>query len=743
MHRLNISTKWIAVIFGLLITIIFIWLSASPPNFFQTLLNRLDYITYDLRLNFLLDKHPAPRNPIVIVDIDEKSLKEEGRWPWSRRKIAALLEKLYQQGVTVVAFDMLFSEPESNIASTLIDQLQRQHLATVDTVTAIKQLTPYLDNDAIFAKSISQEKDKVVLGMYFSGTNIPPVGELPQSVIDLAKINATDLALPSMRTYVGNVPQLQQAAQRAGALSIIPDADGTIRRYSLLQRYGDNLYPSLALAAVSVYLLENNLSLSINYIGKIKVIDAINMGQTHITTDGSGRVFIPYLGPAQSFPYYSAADVLHNRLPAHQLQNALVFVGTSAVGLGDMRSTPVESVYPGVEIHANVADALFYNHFPYIPAWAPGAQLTLIVFLGLILAVLFAYIGPFWIISVTFAAMSLLFGSSLVLLRNGDYVLPIILPMLQIFSLALFNITYGFFTESRRRYELKRVFEQYVPAGRVDEIVNHPDAVNTFEGERKTMSVLFMDIRGFTTISEKLNIIELKKLLNFFLTEMTAVIFKHGGTIDKYVGDMVMAFWGAPLPDHDHAKHAMMAGLDILATTNAIQNKLQSMNLPAVHVGVGVNTGIMDVGDMGSKFRRAYTVLGDAVNLASRLESLTKYYGVGMLVGEESYAGQGDFVFRLVDKVMVKGKHQGIAIYQPLSTRATLTTDQQQELIAYEKALNAYFAQDWIIAKSLFTDLQQKFPMMMLYNIFLSRIDSFMQQPPASDWDGVWEHHEK
>jgi adenylate cyclase len=257
------------------------------------------------------------------------------------------------------------------------------------------------------------------------------------------------------------------------------------------------------------------------------------------------------------------------------------------------------------------------------------------------------------------------------------------------------------------------------------------------------MSVLFMDIRDFTMISEKLGIADLKKLLNFFLTEMTSVIFKHGGTIDKYVGDMIMAFWGAPLSDRDHARHAILAGLDMLNTTYQLQEKLTAMNLPNIRVGIGVNTGMMDVGDMGSNFRRAYTVLGDAVNLASRLESLTKYYGVGIIVGETSYIGQSEIVFRQLDKVKVKGKQQGVAIYEPVGLRATVSEEKLAELQAYEKALEAYYQQDWTTAKKYFNDLRQVFPSSVLYQLYVQRIAIFEKEPPPREWDGVWEYHEK
>jgi adenylate cyclase len=711
MVKIALGRKLTALLLSFLITIAFIWFSLYPSSIIDILLKRLDYIAYDMRLNLLLSPQTRPKNLIVIVDIDEKSLKAEGRWPWTRAKLSALVKALYQQGVTVIAFDMLFPEAEDSA-------------------------------DEEFAKILSQEKNKNVLGVFFSGRKEPPAGELPAPAVVLSQKNE-NISFPAMQSYIANVPVLQVAAGHAGTISVISDQDGAIRHYSLLQRYGNSLYPSLALEAMRLYLLEKNITLNTEKVGDYLTVEAVNLGNQRIATDGEGRVFIPYLGPSRTFPYYSATDVLHHRLLPQQLQNALVFVGTSAVGLSDLRSTPVESVYPGVEIHANVAEAIFANHFPYVPAWAPGAQLALLVLSGIGLSLLFVFMGPLWIILISIVSVLSFFFGSVLLWKTTAMVFPITLPIFLAAALASFNMTYGFFTESKRRDELKKVFEQYVPAARVEEIIKHPEALNIFEGERKVMSVLFMDIRSFTTISEKLTIAELKKLLNFFLTEMTGIIFKHGGTIDKYVGDMIMAFWGAPLSDEEHARHALMAGLDMINTTLQLQSRLTEMNLPNIHIGVGVNTGMMDVGDMGSTYRRAYTVLGDAVNLASRLESLTKYYGVNIICGENTVSGQDVFVFRLLDKVKVKGKHIGISIYEPLGLRAVISAEKLEELQHYEKALDAYFHQDWQSAQKIFLHLANNTADSILYQVYLNRIRQFITHPPSDEWDGVWEHLEK
>lgn len=745
MRQLNFSSKIIPILLGIVLVIFLSYFSFFTPAALQSFFKRLDYIAYDLRLNMFLKKEKPLHStiPIAIIDIDEKSLKHEGRWPWDRNIMARLIKELYAQGATVIAFDILFSEPEKNAANLLLERLQASRTAMPIVIKSIEGLSKDFDNDALFARQLSEKENSIILGIFFGNGDYSPIGTLPSPIINLQKSQLENLAIPSMQTYVANIKQLQQAAKFGGALSVVPDEDGTIRRYPLLYRYGDNLYPSLALEAVRLYLLINHINIQTAKFGHHQVITNLKLGKEHIPTDPQGRLFIPYKGRAQYFPYYSATDVLNRKLPPNQLANTLVFIGTSAVGLNDIRSTPVASVYPGVEIHATVADAIFQHEFPYIPDWAPGAQFIFMLLSGILLVIFFTYVGPLSIILITFSAIGIIFASSMWLWQSVGIILPIIMPISLVILLATWHLAYGFLSESHRKGELKRAFEQYVPSGHVAEIMRNPNQVVGLAGERKNMSVLFMDIRGFTTISEKLNIIELKKLLNFFLTEMTHVIFNHGGTIDKYVGDMVMAFWGAPLPDEQHAKHAIQAGLSMLETTKKLSSTLSTMGLPSVNIGVGVNTGIMDVGDMGSQYRRAYTVLGDAVNLASRLESLTKYYGVGMIVGETTREKQEDFIFRQLDKVRVKGKAQGVAIFQPIGSSATVTPAQHDELAQYEKALNAYFMQQWFEAYHLFSNLKQQQPEFKLYQLYLDRIESFKQNPLKLDWDGIWEHHEK
>jgi adenylate cyclase len=309
--------------------------------------------------------------------------------------------------------------------------------------------------------------------------------------------------------------------------------------------------------------------------------------------------------------------------------------------------------------------------------------------------------------------------------------------------LAMLNMIYGYLFESRRREQLKQIFGQYVPPGHIDNMLKTQGREYGLQGEEREMTVLFADIRNFTTISEPMKVTELKIMLNDFFTPMTQVVFDNKGTIDKYVGDMIMAFWGAPLRDADHAHNAINAALAMQEQVARLKPVFAERNWPEVNIGIGLNSGVMNVGDMGSKFRRNYTILGDAVNLGSRLESLTKFYGVKIMVSEQTCTNQNDFVFRQLDRVQVKGKKIGINIYEVVCRKVDLNDALQAELVLHEQALQFYFNQQWDKANELFKRLSTDYPDSVLYRLYLERIAEFQQTPPEFNWDGVYRHTKK
>jgi adenylate cyclase len=325
-----------------------------------------------------------------------------------------------------------------------------------------------------------------------------------------------------------------------------------------------------------------------------------------------------------------------------------------------------------------------------------------------------------------------------------DLWLPLAIPVLVQLPIALFvGLLAQYLTEARSRRQLKAVFGQYVPPEIVDEMSRHPDEHFSVEGESRELSVLFCDIRGFTTISESLAADELKQLLNQFFTPMTRIIFEQRGTIDKYVGDMIMAFWGAPVQDPLHRQHAVEAALAMLDQVVAMRPEFSERNWPEVNIGIGINTGMMNVGDMGSEYRRAYTVIGDAVNLGSRLEGLTKYYGVKLIVSEATAAGLEGMLLRCLDRVKVKGKNEPVTIYEPVGLSSRVSGELGKEVVESNTALNHYFAGDLEKAYSAFQDLQNAVPERRLFGLYLERIGSLQSQGIGPGWDGVFEHTSK
>jgi adenylate cyclase len=762
----------VQIALGFLVTYLVLMLALAPPRFAAQLLERLDYIVYDLRLNLMYEPLAPSEHKIVIVDYDQKSLEAEGQWPWSRFKLASLVTKLAENGALVVGFDVFFPEYERNVALELKARLQGDralHDSMITLVPQLELLGSLLDADQQFADSMSATD--VVLGFSFQRDGGVRSGALPAPIFNLADAGSWTPAVVRQGGYIGNVDVLQNAAAGAGFFDTIPDADGVVRRTPLIMQYEDKLYPTLPLDMARLYYFEKEFTpvMEQDLLGKFSQLVGIRMGKVLIPTDEAGRVLIPFRGPAGSFPYISATDVLNDNLTAEQkeqLVNSLVLVGTkSSVGLFDLRPTPMQSAYPGVEVHANILDALLSSSvqvevngagasnnvsamtdafsaerpspFPQRPDWQSGAIRAAIVVIGVALSLLYPYLGPALLLLVSMVFMAGLTLLNFELWGRFNLDTSLVILLLLVFMVTLVNIAYGFLREGNTKKIIKGMFSQYVPPAHIDAMLDHPDRYN-FEGESKELSVLFSDVRDFTAISERLTAAELKRMLNDLFTPLTGIIFENNGTIDKYVGDMLMAFWGAPLDDPNHRNHAVSAALRMLAKIKELQHVFVEHGLPEIQIGIGVNSGMMNVGDMGSSYRRAYTVLGDAVNLGSRLEGLTKIYGVPLLIGEDTHAQLHGFVCRQIDRVRVKGKDRPVRIYQPLCLREEASAEQLASMDSYERAFAHYLAQQWDEAEHLFLQLLQAEPGTKLYALYLERIAQLRASALPTAWDGTY-----
>ena len=729
------------ILLALTVVILFSWLQISTNDSVKSIRDRLEYLAYDIRLNLLVDKDIKKDERIVIVDIDEKSLRSEGRWPWSRTKIAQLVENISEAGATVIAFDVIFSEKERNSAQDILSKLDFSN--NKDVKSFINKNIKQFDNDYYFSKSF-KNKD-IVLG-YITHTeeSILPIGTLPKPVVVTNRESTLNSTLYPMYSYTGNISSLQQSAKYGGFFTLDTDSDGVIRRFPLLMEYNSEVYPSLPLQVYLLYNLIDEVKIHTESIGNEKNISGIEMlPNTVIRTDGLGQVIIPYRGYAGSFPYYSSADVLNNKINKEKFKNKIVLIGTTATGLFDMRATPLQHVYPGVEVHANIISALLDNSFFVEPAWIAGANFIFMLLIGLIIISVMSYIKLVpQLLFISFILMATIAVNTWFWLEKG-MVLSISLPALMVSALFLFYLAYGLFVEARDRKMLKHIFGQYIPSELVEEMDANLNNYG-FEGESREMTVMFADIIGFTSLSEKLTASELKIILNRFFTPMTRLIFSEKGTIDKYMGDMIMAFWGAPLTDKQHALHAVNAAIQMREHVKILQQEFENEGLEPIDIGIGINTGDMSVGDMGSEYRRAYTVLGDSVNLGSRIEGLTRYYGVGILIGEDTaiYIKE-DYLMREAGRVRVKGKTKPVTVYEPICLRKDADDSLLDIMDDYNQALELYRLKDFAGAKAAFTNLIKKDQDLPLYSIYINQADFYQKNPPAKEWDGVFERRTK
>jgi adenylate cyclase len=731
--------KRISFIIGLILLSLAIWLQTTSVDVVRQLIVRLNNIGYDMQLRARLYAHfEKPKSPVVIIDIDDKSLQAEGRWPWPRTKMAELLKRLQDEGVVVVAMDIMFAEDEANPGRSIIALLNQKNLNNPAMNSTLEAIVPLLDHDAQFAQVLAQQD--TVLGMTFLPRK-EISGMLPTPVYTLKTKAEKDLDFIQADGYISNIAPIQIAAKNAGFINVYPDSDGIIRRVPLLMRYKDNLYPSLALGAVKLFLLEDINLITANYNGSSQ-LESVKLGSHTIPTDALAQILVPFRGKSFTFPYISATDVLHKNIQPNSLAGKVAFLGPSATGLGDLRATAVQGVFPGVEIQATIANGILEDIYFYKPEWTKGAEIAITIFLGLIFTFLFPYLGPrtLTILAITIPLL-MVFLNNLFWVKTG-LIIFVFIPITLTIVLAFMNIIYGYLFETRKRERLKEMFGQYVPEEHIDEMLKGSDSFALL-GEDREMTVLFADIRNFTTISETMTASELKNMLNEFFTPMTEIIFKFQGTIDKYIGDLIMAFWGAPLVDKKHAEHAISAALEMLETVHKLKTVFAERGWAEVNIGIGLNSGVMSVGDMGSQFRRNYTVLGDAVNLGSRVEGLTKYYGVNLMVTEATQKDQKKFLFRQLDRVRVKGKKLGVAVYEVVCVKKNVTLELEQEINLSNRALNNYFNQQWEIAEKLFTELHSSHPHVKLYGLYLKRIKEFEAAPPAADWDGVYEHASK
>ncbi|HEY5899833.1 MAG TPA: adenylate/guanylate cyclase domain-containing protein [Burkholderiales bacterium] len=729
---------------GLAITLFFV--GHALQLYEVGLISQLDQIIYDARLSMTMPGGTDRR--IVVLDIDEKSLQEVGRWPWPRDLMAQVVDKLFDKyQVGLLGFDVVFAESDYSSGIRTLDRLAETELKQVGAFGSIyEKLRPRLDNDSLFAKAIRGKP--VVLGYYLnSDKEAKRIAAIPQPVLPKGTFNNRNVTFTSWQGYGGNLPEFLKNAATAGHFNSLTDPDGVVRRVPMLAELDGAYYESLSLAMIRTMIAQQT--------GRLPEVEPgfpegakgyggmewLSVGPLKIPVDETASALVPYRGQRGSFAYISLADVAADRVPVDALKGKIALIGATAPGLLDLRATPVGNVYPGVEIHANLIAGIIDREIKARPAYVLGAEVALVAIGGIFLAVLIPMLSALWATLAVLLGAALASALNLVVWQQGGLVVPLATSLLMGGALYTVNMAYGYFFESRSKRQFTELFGQYVPPELVDRMAEDPRRYN-MEPRSAELTILFSDVRGFTSISEALSPDDLREYINEYLTTMSTIIRSgHRGTLDKYIGDAIMAFWGAPMDDPNHARNGVAAALDMQTECNALNERFKARGWPTLKIGVGVNSGLVRVGDMGSQVRRAYTAMGDPVNVASRLEGRTKYYGVGILVGEATRQRAKDFVFREIDRIKVKGKDEAVTIYEPLGLQ--VDSAMQEELKLWNQTLRAYRAQNWDAADVNLLNLQRLRPDCHLYKLYVERVGEFRRTPPAGSWEGVTAFDEK
>ena len=716
-------------------------------------LQRLDDIIYDTRLKATMPKTLEER--IVIVDIDEKSLAEVGRWPWGRNKMAMLTDELFdRQKIAVLGFDIVFAEGDASSGLQTLEALAQNELKDQPAFAAkLQSLRGSLDFDAVFAKSL--EKRPVVLGYYFSSDRGGRTsGVLPAPVMTAEALQGRPIRFAAFSGFGSNIEQLAKAAPIAGHFTPIAEPDGVVRSLPLIAEHEGKYYESLSLAMFRMLAgspdvrpgFPQDRLMPRNYHG----LESIQLKQgaksLAIPVDESVSVLIPYRGfggpGGGSFKYFSAADVLSKGLPAGFLKDKIVLVGTTAPGLQDNRTSPVGDGFPGVEAHANLLSGLLDGKELYKPDYAVGYDVLLLTVVGLTLAFALPLLSAASAILLSASVVLLLVGVNFWLYVSGGLVFPLAAALAMTAAAFALNMSYGYFVESRSKRELANLFGTYVPPELVDEMVKDPDSYS-MKASNKEMTVMFCDMRGFTKMSEQMEPTQLQALLTGVFSRLTSLIRANRGTIDKYMGDCVMAFWGAPVETSEHAQLAVTAAMQMSLAIKEINDDHRKKGIPEIGIGIGLNTGTMCVGDMGSNIRRSYTVIGDAVNLGSRLEGLSKTYGVDIVVSETTRKLAPGFAWQELDKVRVKGKDQAVAIFYPVAAAGQLLPDSVTELKTWANFVKVYRTQDWDQSDVILINLSRSNAKKYLYQLYSERVASMRMLPFDPEWDGATNYDTK
>jgi adenylate cyclase len=724
-----------------LVTAAFSWLLIAGHT--PALLQRVDLFIHDNWVKTTLQFDASPQ--VALLAIDEASLEAIGQWPWPRDLIAEIVRRVVDvHRAKVLALDIVFAEADRSDAAAIGERLAKVPPSGDQALRReLEDLMRSLDRDTVLAQAL--EGRPVVLGYYFSGDARRRHGALPEPWLPAEMAHAMGVRPQVGPGYGANLEPLVAAARRSGHLNPAVDADGVVRKLPLLIENDGMLYPSLAMSVLTM-IAGDQAAIDFGQgstLGGEEVTESITIGRFRVPIDAAGRSEIPFFGPAGSVPTIPVVDLLQDRVPPGRLEGKVVVFGPTAPGLKDSRATPIAPAQAGSELHVSWLQGALSGQLPSRAYYTDAAVLTAMWCVGLGLLVGARSLRPLTFTLVSVALAAAVWGAGWMLWSRDRVVLPVVLPLAQIALLFVLLGALTYLLERRGRSQLNRLFGQYVPPELVDEM-NEDPAQYSMSGRSAELTVMFADVRGFTTLSEKMEPTALGELMNTLLTDLSRVIrADHLGTIDKYIGDCVMAFWGAPVARPDHATEAVSAALDMLASLARLTPTLSLPDGAQIAIGIGMNTGRAVVGNMGSAYRMAYTVLGDTVNTASRLEGLTKTYGVGIVAGDSvRAAAPAAFVWRRLDLVRVKGRETPLGIHEPLCHADEATALLHKLAARHEAALAAYLARRFDEALAAWQALQREHPC-ALHALWVERAQAFVERPPGPGWDGVYTFESK
>lgn len=712
------------------------------PEHFQSLDNRVRDFYFKFR------GPEKTSDQIVIIDIDERSLKELGQWPWERDKISQILHNLTNNGAGIIGLDIVFAEADKTSPSKFAKEWKLD-------------INNFPNYDKILSKTITDTP--TILGYLFDFDTSQHQVDAPQiPAIFIEKNKKYGEFLPQAQGVLTNLEIIQDSGYSSGFMNNIPDETGIIRSVPLLIKYDDMIYPSLAF---EMYRIASNIKkITTSY--SVAGIENIKIGQQEIRNDRFARLHLNFRGPFKSYKYISAIDVYKNKIHNKDIAGKFVLLGTSAYGLMDLRSTPMDNIIAGVELHANLIDNLLQNDMLSKPSWSEAADLFIIIFILFIVLFIFSRLSLLMLVFAFSASIFMIMYLNFYLLFTQYLILNSLFPMISMIFALITILGVNYIFEFRQKEMVKGKFASKVSTDVMEAILKNPDS-NTLDGAQREITVFFSDVRGFTNISEAMgNAKSLIKFMNEIMEPMTEIIIEEHGTVDKYIGDAIMAYWNAPLDVENHADKAVCASLRQLYVLDALNVKLRAnsefqnvvtmsdkANIPIVDIGIGLNSGVAIVGEMGSTKRSDYTVIGDPINLGARLESLCKYYNSKLNISNFTKEKlTGNYIYRFLDLVTVKGKIEPIEIWQvhdfDRDDAKTLFYSSKKELLfeleSYHKAIKLYKSAEFKNALEIFTDINswKNKSNVKIYDIYIERCEHYIKTPPQN-FNGVFEHTTK